>query len=92
VSALGDLEGGAGWDALVNVYTSSEDAGLRRRALDYLWRINEENSLDTVITAARADADSDVRRHAVQLLGRSDHARARAALRELLNIPPRGEK
>jgi len=91
VSALGNLEEGAGWEALVTIYNTSEDTRIRSGALDYLWRINEENSLDTVIAAARADADSDVRRHAVQMLGRSENERARAALRELLNIPPREE-
>lgn len=88
VSALGRLENGAGWDALVKVYQSDAESRIRIDALDYLWRINEERSIDTVIGAAKSDRDSDLRRHAVQLLGRSESAKAKQALREILNIPP----
>jgi HEAT repeat protein len=90
VSALGRLEGGAGFEALVRIYENSEDTRIRAGAIDLLWRINEANSLDTVIAAAKSDSDPDIRRRAVQILGRSEDPKAQAALREILSIPPAG--
>ena len=92
VSALGRMENAAGWDSLVRIYKSDADSRLRRTVLDYLWRISEERSMSTVIEAAKSDRDSSVRRHAVQLLGRSDSAEAKKALKEILGIPPAGGK
>ncbi len=89
VQALGGMDDGEGWEALARIYKASEDPDIRRVALDYLWRVSEERSMDTVIDAAKTDADTRVRRHAVELLGRSDSPRARQALQEILNLPPR---
>jgi len=88
VSALGRLEDGAGFDSLVRIYQNSQDTRIRTGAIDLLWEIHEANSLDTVIVAAKSDADPDVRRRAVRILGRSEDPKAQRALREILSIPP----